>query len=95
MSKHPTYEEVLNKELKDPEFREIWEAGETRRRVVSTLIGERIKRKLTQEQLATKAGLSRPSLARIEGGHVNPSLMVLDKVARALHTRLDIQFRPL
>ena len=95
MTKHPTYEEVLKRELKDPEFRTIWEAGETRRRVVSTLIGERIKRKLTQDQLAKRAGIKRPSLARIEGGHVNPSLMILEKVARALNTRLVIQFRPL
>ncbi|MHB8752655.1 MAG: hypothetical protein ACYDBJ_26115 [Aggregatilineales bacterium] len=40
MNKHPTYEYILIEELKDKDFRTLWEAGETRRRLVSTLTGE-------------------------------------------------------
>ncbi len=95
MKKHPTLDDVLTDELKDPTFRALWEAGEARRKVVSALIGERIKRKLTQAELAQKAGLKQPSLARVENGHVNPSLAMLSKLARALNMRLDIHFSPL
>jgi DNA-binding XRE family transcriptional regulator len=95
MQRHPSLDEVLAEEFKDKEFRAIWEAGEPRRKVVSALLGERIKRKLTQEQLAHKAGLRQPSLARIENGRVNPSIAMLSKLAKALDMRLDIQFKPM
>jgi DNA-binding XRE family transcriptional regulator len=95
MRRHPSLDEVLADELKDKTFRELWEAGEPRRKVVAALIGERIKRKLTQEQLARQAGVRQPSLARIENGRVNPSIAMLSKLAKALNMRLDIQFRPL
>jgi len=39
---------------------------------------------MTQEQLAKKAGLSRPYLARLETARSNPSLSTLEKLAKAL-----------
>ena len=61
-----SYDDEFAKKLqRDPKFREIWEAGETRRRVVSALIGERIKLKMSQKELAQKAGVKQPSLARV------------------------------
>ena len=44
----------------------------------------RIRRGLTQEQLAVTAGLSRTFLTRLELGQHNPSLSTLVRVAKAL-----------
>ena len=91
--KHLTpYEEGFNERLQDPKFRAIWEAEAPRRAVVSAIIGARIKYKLTQRQLAKKAGLEQPNLARIESGTVSPSLGTLGKIAEGLGKKLEVRF---
>jgi transcriptional regulator with XRE-family HTH domain len=55
-----------------------------RKRMVANLKGLRKRRDLTQEHLAQKAGISRTYLARIELGQHDPTLSVLEKLARAL-----------
>jgi DNA-binding XRE family transcriptional regulator len=87
-----TYEESLAEALHNPEFKAMWEANAVKRELTSTIIGERIKRKLSQAQLAAKAGLKQPSLARVEGGGVMPSLTTLMKLANAFNKRLEIRF---
>ena len=77
--------------LRDLEFRQIWEANAVKREITSRIIEERIKRKLTQAQLAQKAGLKQPSLARVESGNM-PSITTLSKIAKAMGTRLEIRF---
>ena len=48
----------------------------------------RERRKLTQEQLAAKAGISRGFLARLETARHDPKLSTLEKIAKAL--KVDI-----
>ena len=51
----------------------------------------REQRKLTQEQLATKAGLSRIYVQKLElGERVSPSLPALERIARALGATLRV-----
>jgi len=88
-----SYDDEFDQKLRtDSEFRELWEAGETRRRVVSALIGARIRNNFSQEQLAKKAGVKQPSLARVESGRVMPSLKMLDRLAKAMGSELKVQF---
>jgi putative transcriptional regulator len=44
---------------------------------------------LTQEELAKKANISRTHLAEIENGNAIPSVLVAQKIAKALKTRID------
>jgi putative transcriptional regulator len=44
--------------------------------------------RLTQEELAERAGLSRNYICQIEAGRKAPSLSALSTIARALHVRL-------
>jgi transcriptional regulator with XRE-family HTH domain len=48
----------------------------------------RRRRGLTQEQLAARAGLSRPFVARVETGRQLPALPTLAKIARALRVKV-------
>lgn len=90
--KHRTFDEVLNDQLKDPEFREIWEGNALKREITSAIIGERIKRKMTQQEVAQKAGIKQPSLARVESGGVMPSIRTLEKIATVFGRKLEIRF---
>lgn len=52
----------------------------------------RLKRGLTQAELARRARLSWIYIAKLEGGdRISPSLPVLDRIARALGARLRIE----
>ena len=50
----------------------------------------RIRRGWTQEQLRQAAGVSRPTIARIERGY-NVSTTSVDKVARALELTIAVE----
>lgn len=45
---------------------------------------------LTQQQLAEKAGIKQPALARIESGAVTPRTATLAKLAVALGVKIDL-----
>ncbi len=53
------------------------------------IIMERDKKNLSQEQLALLSDVDRTYLARIEEGKANPSVRVLNKIARILKIRLN------
>lgn len=59
----------------------------------SRVLGERIRaerlaRKITQEQLHLRAGLSRNVLQKIESGRQNPTYFTLLRIARVLDVPL-------
>jgi len=49
----------------------------------------RLKAKLTQKELAKKAGVSQSLIARIERGDVNPRLSTIRRIVEALHQVLE------
>ncbi len=50
---------------------------------------------VSQADLAERAGTSQPSIARLEKGQVSPTVITLDRIARALGTDLVIDFEPI
>ena len=57
------------------------------KRLGMTIQRWRTKRKLTQAELAARAGIHRIYLAQIEGQTKVPSLATLEKLARALRVK--------
>lgn len=53
------------------------------------LRGLREARGLTQQQIATRAGVPRPTVAHLESGSGNPTLAVLIRVASALNVSIE------
>jgi transcriptional regulator with XRE-family HTH domain len=54
----------------------------------------RRRRRLTQAELARRAGLSWIYIAKLEGGdRVAPSLRALERIARALGVRLRVELK--
>ncbi len=88
---HLTHQAVMTDLLQDQAFKTIWEANAIKRTIIKCIIGERIKHKLSQGELARKTGIKQPSLARVEGG-VMPSITTLNKIAKAMGKRLEVRF---
>jgi transcriptional regulator with XRE-family HTH domain len=61
----------------------------TVRRMGTRLRALRKWRGWTQADLATRAGLHRVFIAQLEGGHKDPSLTTLEKLAKALRVRVS------
>lgn len=85
---------ILRKELlKDPEVRKEYERLKPRYELISQLIEARMRKGLTQAQLAKKMGTKQSAIARVEGGNANPSIAFLEKLASALGSKLTIQLQ--
>lgn len=80
--------------MKDPEFREEYEALEPEYRLASALIRLRLEKGLTQAQLAALLNTKQESIARLESGSSLPSLSTVRRVADALDAELEINLRP-
>lgn len=50
----------------------------------------RLKKNLTQKELALKVGSKQPSISRVENGNLLPTITFLTKVAEALDTKLQL-----
>lgn len=85
----------IERELADPEFRKAWETIQDEFAALDTLLSARKNAGLTQEEVASRMGMSQPALARIESSlgsrKHSPSLETLRKYARACGKRLEIR----
>jgi len=61
-----------------------------RYKAISELISARIKKGITQKELAQKIGTKQSAIARLEAGNVNPSLGFLEKMAEVMGYKLTI-----
>ena len=83
--------EDLEKELlSDPEVKKEYDRLAPRYALISELIAARIKKGMTQMDLAEKLGTKQSAIARLEGGNVNPSLEFLQKIAQVMGYKLTV-----
>ena len=87
-----TLEELEKKLMKNPEFRRVAKELEPEYQLARSLIAARLKRKMSQVQIAKKAGTDQANISRLETGASKPSLSLLRRVARALDARLMVKF---
>jgi transcriptional regulator with XRE-family HTH domain len=80
--------------MRDPTYRQDYEALEGEFALASALIRARADAGLTQEELAERMGTKQEVIARWEGGKVMPSTRTLARLAKATGTRLQISFAP-
>jgi len=80
----------LEQQLDDPDFRAEYEALEPAFQIARL----RMKRGLTQQELAERIGTQQPSIARIESGRFRPSMAMLERIASALDADLRVTLTP-
>jgi len=83
---------ILRKELlKNKKVAKEYKKLAPHYRLVSQLIEARIKKGLTQKDLANKIGVKQSAIARVESGTSNPTLAFLEKITQATGSKLVIQ----
>ncbi len=79
--------------LKNKKVAAEYKRLEPRYKLISQLIKARIKKGLTQEELAKRVGTKQSAIARLESGNANPSITFLEKVTKAVGSDLVIQIK--
>ncbi len=87
--KYTTFTDIQTEWMKDPEFVKVYNELDLEFALIRAIIDNRIKKGVTQKQLAEKVGTTQSSIARFESGTYNPTLSFVQKLARAL----DVQIR--
>lgn len=85
-----TFEEVLEEQLKDPEFRKLWEASEADYQISRQMIKARLEKKMSQRALAKKAKTTQARICELEGQNANPSLAMLKRISSALGIKFQL-----
>lgn len=91
-SKGITNPDVLDEEIRDPEFRDMWERTALARELALAVVRYRAEHGLSQRALAGRLGYKQPQVSRLEDGETIPTIDTLTHVARTLglHVRLDV-----
>ena len=92
-SRGPTHAEVRDRLLREgsAELREEYARLGPRRAAIAALVRARMKRKLTQHELAERMGVSQGVVSRLEAGAHSPKLETLELAARAMDFRWEIK----
>lgn len=90
---HPSWREVRDGFLADPEVQASYQELAPRFAVVRQLIALREQRGLSQRELADRAGMKQPQLARLETGQVEPKLDTLQRLAKAMGCHVQVTFQ--
>ena len=79
----------------DPEFHQMVEEEKLNAQVARMIYEARIEAGLSQQALAELIGTKQPVIARLEDAdYEGHSLSMLQRIAEALHRRLQIRFLP-
>jgi len=80
--------------MKEPGFKEGYDALEEEFSLASMLIEARTRARLSQAELAKRMGTSQSTIARLESGTAKPSLSTLERFAQATGTRVRVSIEP-
>lgn len=93
-SKLLKFQDVLQQEFKDKDFRKYYEEEGKKLEVGYKIAQLRRKIGMTQEQLATRTATSQTVISRLESGNYwRCSLSTLEKIAMATGTHLTVGFK--
>lgn len=94
MTSGKTLRDLLDRERRDPEYRQEWDRTQIAHEVAMCIIAYRVEHGLTQTELARRAGLKQPAIARLEAGEHQPSLSTLALLSRRLGMEFHIAITP-
>lgn len=81
--------------LQNPKVKKEYESLKPEFELAKSFIQARIKQKMTQEEVAKKAGIPQSTVARVEGLSAGiPRLSTLEKIADALGFRIHVRLEP-
>ncbi|MEK7633664.1 MAG: helix-turn-helix domain-containing protein [Patescibacteria group bacterium] len=88
-----SWENYEKKLMKRKGFKKLSEKNEPKYQLVRSLIGARLKKNLSQKELAKRIGSKQPVISRLENMQSFPTLSLLERIGHALGTKLFIYFQ--
>ncbi len=85
-----SFEEMLKKQMKIKGFKEGYEKEVARLGMIHQIKQARLKKKMTQEGLAKKAGMPQSVIARLESGRQGLSFATISQIATALGKKIEL-----
>lgn len=82
------------KQMQDSEFRAYAEQLQPFADLAKAVVGARIERNLTQQELSKLTGVAQSDISRLESCEGNPSLKTLIRIAEGMDMRLQVSFVP-
>lgn len=74
----------------DKNLKKEYNALAPRYELISKAIDARLKKKMTQEEVAEKMGTTKSSISRFESGNYNPTIDFLIRLSNALGKQLKV-----
>lgn len=93
--RHLDFDTFLKESLKDPEIKTEYDRLQPEFALIRAVIEARMRKGLTQAELAERIGTKQSVISRLEIGRANPTVSFLKKLASALHAQLEIRFAPI
>ena len=88
------FNDYLNEQMKDPAFKEEWDALEPEFTIMQAMIDARKASGLTQKQLSERTGIAQADISKLESGNANPSLKTLQRLAAGMGMKVKVEFMP-
>lgn len=82
--------QVKREMLRDPKVKHAYEELQLKYDIIRAVLDARIKKGVTQAELAERVGTTQSAIARFESGVSNPTLSFVQKITRALGTEIRI-----
>jgi len=89
--KYIRFEDWHRDQMRDPEFRKAYDALQPKYALIHAILDARIKRGITQAEIARRAGTTQSAIARFESGMGNPTLDFMQRVSAAVGARLEVK----
>ena len=86
-----TFDQYFKNSLKNPEFKKLWEESRPKYQLSRQIIKRRLENKMSQSELAKKAGTTQAIISRLENSTFNPSLNLLERISLGLGSKLNIR----
>lgn len=88
------FDDFLQEQLQDPEFRKEYEELQPERAIIQAIIDARRSAGITQKELASRTGITQGDISKLERGNANPSVKTLLRLAEGMGMNLKIEFVP-
>jgi transcriptional regulator with XRE-family HTH domain len=89
------FDDFLQEQLKDPEFKKEYEALQPERAIIQAIIDARKQSGLTQKELSERTGIAQGDISKLERGSANPSIRTLQRLANGMGMTVKLEFLPI
>ena len=89
-----TFDEYFDEQMQNSEFVKAYEEIQPEIEIIKALVDARISQNMTQKELSEKTGIHQSDISKLENGTRNPSIALLQRLAKGMNMKLKIEFIP-